>query len=73
VMTRTRGREAELGDDRHFEGNWGLHFWDAGLQEIESRKYESTPVNLGPPGYFGATRLARGWVSRLLKTAVRPR
>ena len=21
--------EAKLGGDRHFEGNWGLHFWDA--------------------------------------------
>ena len=38
-----------------------------GRQEIESRKYESTFVNLGTPGYFGAVfpnmaRLARAWV-----------
>jgi hypothetical protein len=48
LMVYRSGREAELGDDHHFEGNWGLHFWDAGRQEIESRKYESTFVNLGP-------------------------
>jgi hypothetical protein len=29
VTRRTREREAELGGDHHFEGNWGLHFWDA--------------------------------------------
>ena len=28
VMRETRVGEAELGDDRHFEGNWGLHFCD---------------------------------------------
>ena len=28
VMRETRVGEAELGGDRHFEGNWGLHFCD---------------------------------------------
>jgi len=40
-MRETRVGKAELGGDRHFEGNWGLHFCDShewGWQEIENRK-----------------------------------
>jgi hypothetical protein len=39
-MRQMRVGEAELGGDRHFEGNWGLHFCDGhewGWQEIENR------------------------------------
>ena len=45
-----RGGKAKLRGDRHFEGNWGLHFLDAhGRREIESGNREirfRTPGNL---------------------------
>jgi hypothetical protein len=28
VVRRTGAGEAKLGGDRHFKGNWGLHFCD---------------------------------------------
>jgi hypothetical protein len=42
-MAMRRG-EAKLGGDRHFEGNWGLHFWMPMVdrkQKVESRNRES--------------------------------
>jgi hypothetical protein len=38
--------EAKLGGDRHFEGNWGLHFWMPMVDR--KQKVEIEKVGLGP-------------------------
>jgi hypothetical protein len=67
VMRRTRGEEAKLGGDRHFEGNWGLHFWMPMVDRKQKVEIEKVDLRRSLPGDSTCT-----WVSRLLKTAVPP-